>query len=148
MEFLQILNEYLQTFYLFLQKTDEVLGEARTSAAIQIEEGIVIVGDTQHPESLRRILELEAVKPAEPSEPELEPVPPQFTQQLSGQIDELNEGQPLHLECTVQPINDPNLRIEWYFNELPLQFSSRIRTIHDFGYVALEFAHIHPEDSG
>ena len=25
---------------------------------------------------------------------------------------------------------------------------TRIRTIHDFGYVALEFVHVHPEDSG
>ena len=27
-------------------------------------------------------------------------------------------------------------------------FGSRIRTMHDFGYVGLEFLHIHPEDSG
>jgi hypothetical protein len=35
-----------------------------------------------------------------------------------------------------------------FFNGLPLAFSSRIRTIHDFGYVALEFAHLLAEDSG
>ncbi|KIH44190.1 hypothetical protein ANCDUO_25792, partial [Ancylostoma duodenale] len=27
-------------------------------------------------------------------------------------------------------------------------FGSRIRTIHDFGYVGLEFLHVHPEDTG
>jgi titin len=29
-----------------------------------------------------------------------------------------------------------------------MAFSSRIRIIHDFGYVALEFAHLFAEDSG
>lgn len=73
---------------------------------------------------------------------------PQFTQQLNGFVNDLKEGQPLHLDCAVMPINDSSLRIEWMFNGQPLQFSSRIRTIHDFGYVALEFLHIHPQDSG
>jgi len=46
------------------------------------------------------------------------------------------------------PVTDPKLRIEWFFNGQPLAFSSRIRTIHDFGYAALEFAHLLAEDSG
>lgn len=88
----------------------------------------MIIDDTQHPESLKRIQEIEAVRPAEPgknnkihyfinftfSEPvELPPEAPSFTQQLNGQIDGLVEGHPLHLEASVIPLNDPNLRIEW-----------------------------------
>jgi hypothetical protein len=47
----------------------------------------------------------------------------------------------------VQPVNDPRLRIEWLRDGLPLASSSRIRTIHEFGYVALEFAHLLAEDT-
>ncbi|KAK6058391.1 immunoglobulin I-set domain protein [Cooperia oncophora] len=60
------------------------------------------------------------------------------------------------MDCVVQPINDPSLEgsalkiltIEWFCDGRPLMFGSRIRTIHDFGYVGLEFLHIHPEDTG
>ncbi|KAL3105626.1 hypothetical protein niasHT_021729 [Heterodera trifolii] len=124
------------------------VGQAQTSASVQIEGGALILEDTQHPESFRRIQELEAIRPAEPEEPEIVPEAPQFTQELTGLVDDLAEGMPLHLDGTVMPITDPKLRIEWFFNGQPLQFSSRIRTIHDFGYVALEFAHILPSDSG
>uniref|UniRef100_A0A914H0K8 Ig-like domain-containing protein n=1 Tax=Globodera rostochiensis TaxID=31243 RepID=A0A914H0K8_GLORO len=124
------------------------VGQAQTSASVQIEGGALILEDTQHPESFRRIQELEAIRPAEPEEPELVPEAPQFTQELTGLVDSLAEGMPLHLDATVMPITDPKLRIEWFFNGQPLQFSSRIRTIHDFGYVALEFAHLLPSDSG
>ncbi|KIH53561.1 immunoglobulin I-set domain protein, partial [Ancylostoma duodenale] len=74
--------------------------------------------------------------------------PPVFTQQLSGPTEVLKEGQSVHMDCVVQPINDPNLKIEWFCDERPLMFGSRIRTIHDFGYVGLEFLHVHPEDTG
>jgi len=48
------------------------------------------------------------------SEPtELPPEAPSFTQKLNGQIDGLVEGQPLHLDASVIPVNDPNLKIEW-----------------------------------
>uniref|UniRef100_A0A915DZ78 Ig-like domain-containing protein n=1 Tax=Ditylenchus dipsaci TaxID=166011 RepID=A0A915DZ78_9BILA len=123
-------------------------GQAQTSTTVQIEGSEVILSDPLHPESLRRIQEIEAVRPAEPTIDDLPAEAPQFTQQLSGPIEGLKEGQQLHLDCTVLPINDPKLIIEWYFNGQPLQFSSRIRTIHDFGYVALEFLHILAEDSG
>lgn len=88
------------------------------------------------------------MRPAEPTEDDFPPEAPQFTQELSGAIEDLKEGDPLHLDATILPINDPKLRVEWYFNNHPLQFSSRVRTIHDFGYVALEFLHLLSEDSG
>ncbi|CAD5224123.1 unnamed protein product [Bursaphelenchus okinawaensis] len=133
--------------YTLVVKNDA--GEANTATVIEIESGALILDETSHPESLRRIQEIEGVKPAEPEEEEQPPEAPQFTEQLqTPQSEEIVEGQPLHMDCTVIPINDNKLRIEWFFNGQPLQFSSRIRTIHDFGYVALEFLHIHPEDSG
>lgn len=94
--------------------TSKHLGQAQTSASIQFEGSAVIIEDTQHPESLRRIQEIEAIRPAEPTEPELPPEAPSFTQQLNGQIQDLAEGQPLHLDASVMPVTDPKLRIEWW----------------------------------
>ena len=80
---------------------------------MQIEGTAVIIEDTQHPESLRRIQEIEAIRPAEPEEPELAPEAPSFTQELNGAIENLVEGQPLHLDANVVPVGDPKLHIEW-----------------------------------
>ncbi|OZC07058.1 hypothetical protein X798_05950 [Onchocerca flexuosa] len=123
-------------------------GRAETSTQFDVERLKNIYMDTEHPESLRRIQEIEAVQPAKPSEEELIPEMPSFTQPLNGPKEVLREGQSVHMDCMVQPINDPNLKIEWFLNGYPIMFGSRIRTMHDFGYVGLEFLHIHPEDSG
>ncbi|GMR57574.1 hypothetical protein PMAYCL1PPCAC_27769, partial [Pristionchus mayeri] len=123
-------------------------GQAETSTSFQVDRLGGIISDTAHPESLRRIQEIEALKPALPSEADAPLEAPSFPQQLSGPTDVLKEGQSVHMDCVVQPINDPNLKIEWFFNGALLQFGSRIRMIHDFGYVGLEFLHVHPEDSG
>ncbi|VDL71694.1 unnamed protein product [Nippostrongylus brasiliensis] len=123
-------------------------GKAETSCEFDVERLKSIMSDTAHPESLRRIQEIEQLQPAKPSEPELPPEPPVFTKQLSGPEEILKEGQSVHMDCVVQPINDPSLKIEWFCEERPLMFGSRIRTIHDFGYVGLEFLHVHPEDTG
>ncbi|CAJ0920993.1 unnamed protein product, partial [Mesorhabditis belari] len=123
-------------------------GQVETGTRIQVERLHSILTDTAHPESYRRIQELEALQPARPSDEDAPVEIPSFTQQLQGPTEVLKEGQSVHMDCVVQPINDPSLRIEWYHNDHPLQFGSRIRTIHDFGYVGLEFLHVHPEDSG
>ncbi|KAM3716725.1 Kettin [Dirofilaria immitis] len=123
-------------------------GYAETSTQFDVERLKNIYMDTEHPESLRRIQEIEAVQPAKPSEEEQVPEMPSFTQLLNGPKEILREGQSVHMDCMVQPINDPNLKIEWFLNGYPIMFGSRIRTMHDFGYVGLEFLHIHPEDSG
>ncbi|KHJ85838.1 immunoglobulin I-set domain protein [Oesophagostomum dentatum] len=91
---------------------------------------------------------MEQLQPAKPSDEEAPLEPPVFTQQLTGPTEVLKEGQSVHMDCVVQPISDPNLKIEWFCDERPLMFGSRIRTIHDFGYVGLEFLHVHPEDTG
>lgn len=67
--------------------------------------------DSTHPESLRRIQEIEAVQPAEPSEEEFVPEMPSFTQPLNGPKEVLREGQSVHMDCMVQPINDSNLKV-------------------------------------
>ncbi|CAD6198030.1 unnamed protein product [Caenorhabditis auriculariae] len=123
-------------------------GRAETSCEFQVERLKSILSDTSHPESLRRIQEMEQLQPAKPSDDDAPLQPPVFTQPLSGPSEVLKEGQSVHMDCVIQPINDPSLKIEWFCEGRPLMFGSRIRTIHDFGYVGLEFLHIHPEDTG
>lgn len=56
----------------------------------------VINSDSQHPESLQRIQEIEAPKEMTPEVPESVPVAPQFTKALEA-IERI-EGQPVHFE--------------------------------------------------
>lgn len=77
--------------------------------------------DTAHPESLRRIIELESVRPAEPEEIEMPPEAPQFTQQLTmPEVEEIVEGMPLHMDATLIPINDNKLTVTWLKDGQPL----------------------------
>ncbi|ULT87824.1 hypothetical protein L3Y34_007185 [Caenorhabditis briggsae] len=123
-------------------------GRAETSCEFKVDRLKSILSDTAHPESLRRIREMEQLQPAKPSDDDGPAQPPVFTQALTGPTEPLKEGQSVHMDCVVQPINDPSLKIEWFHDGRPLMFGSRIRTIHDFGYVGLEFLHVHPEDTG
>uniref|UniRef100_A0A915PRJ2 Ig-like domain-containing protein n=1 Tax=Setaria digitata TaxID=48799 RepID=A0A915PRJ2_9BILA len=140
-----VIAEDAGTYTLVIKNSE---GQAETSTQFDVERLKNIFMDTEHPESLRRIQEIEAVQPAKPSEDEYVPEMPSFTQELNGPKEILREGQSVHMDCMVQPISDPNLKIEWFLNGYPIMFGSRIRTMHDFGYVGLEFMHVHPEDSG
>lgn len=61
---------------------------------------------------------------------------------------EVYEGQTAHFECQVEPLHDPNLRIEFFHNGKPLPSAARFHITFDFGYVALDIGHSVPEDAG
>lgn len=54
----------------------------------------------------------------------------------------------VHLECRLEPVNDPNLRVEWFINGKSIKTGHRFRTTHDFGFVALDILYAYPEDTG
>jgi len=62
---------------------------------------------------LQKIRELETVEVKEEIEKEVIHQKPVFLTPLNN-LDHLKEGEHAHLECRVEPINDPNLKIEWY----------------------------------
>lgn len=93
-------------YYIFIS------GKAETSTKFEVERLKSILFDTSHPESLRRIQEIESIQPAKPSEDEFIPTHPVFTQDLVGPTEVLKEGQSVHMDCMVQPINDPNLKVK------------------------------------
>lgn len=90
--------------------------------------------ETLHQQSLDQIRIIEAPKelPPPPEPPVYQR--PQFTQPLVN-VDNGVEGEPIHLECRLIPVNDPKLRLEWYFNDKPLATSNRIMYTHDFGFI-------------
>lgn len=67
---------------------------------------------------------------------------------LLSSLENLKEGDHAHLECRVEPINDPNLKIEWFVNGVAIKTGHRFRTTHDFGYVALDVLYTYADDSG
>lgn len=81
--------------------------------------------DTQHPEGMKKIQQLEQPQQSRPDEPEREFEKPIFTQVLTGPS-ELWEGQHAHYEARVVPVGDPSLRFEWYINGVELKMGKRI----------------------
>lgn len=83
-----------------------------------------IILDSQRPEGLEKIKELEMAVPfkrADYSEP-ISKQRPMFTQPLQN-IDSINEGQTAHFECRLIPIGDSSMTVEWFRNEKPLETS-------------------------
>ena len=60
----------------------------------------------------------------------------------------LAEGQHAHFEGQIEPIHDPSLRVEFLHNGKQLQQASRIHTVCDFGYVALDIGSLISSDAG
>merc|ERR1712241_682734 len=73
--------------------------------------------------------------------------PPRFVTQIQS-ITTLVEMQATKFECQLAPVGDPNMKVEWFWNGKPLPFKTRFTPIYDFGYVAMNFGWVYPEDSG
>ena len=72
---------------------------------------------------------------------------PRFTTHIQN-IDNLKEGQAAHFECTLVPVGDPNMKVEWFHNGEPLRHSSRIKHVSDFGYVVMDISYAQSHDTG
>lgn len=123
------------------------LGEAVTTASMRVRTKASIQLETQHPESVRRLIALERPATARPDQPDRDFEKPIFTQLLTGPA-EVWEGQHAHFEARVVPVGDPSLRFEWYINGVELKMGSRFRTTNDFGFVSLDINSCVSEDSG
>lgn len=73
--------------------------------------------------------------------------PPRFVTQIENKT-ELVEMNDTKFECQLAPVGDPNMKVEWFFNGKPLPHKNRFTPIYDFGYVAMNFGWVYPEDSG
>ncbi len=59
-----------------------------------------------------------------------------------------NEGETVHMESFVEPVKDPSLTLEWFFNGRPLMIGHRYQTRFDFGCLSLDIISVRTEDSG
>ena len=73
--------------------------------------------------------------------------PPVFKTTLQSP-EPVSEGQNIHLEARLEPIGDPSMRVEWFFNGRPLTIGSRFKTYNDFGFIALDIMGVTPQDQG
>lgn len=77
--------------------------------------------ETQHPESLQKIQQLESLDKYPKMEiPEAEYTKPVWTKSFDN-IDNLQEGEIVFLNGLIEPAEDPNLKVEWFHNGAPLQ---------------------------
>ena len=130
-------------------KAINALGQCKSSTGFKVNTKGNIIMDSQRPEGLEKIKELESAKPFQRPEAAdaVTKQRPVFTQPLQN-IDSVPEGQGAHFECRLIPVGDPNLKVEWFRNELPLEDSSRITKTHDFGFVSMDIASVRDDDQG
>ncbi|GFY64285.1 titin [Trichonephila inaurata madagascariensis] len=131
----------------YMCKATNRAGEAITTCSIRVQAKGSIYTDTLHEEGLQKIRALEEQYRPAPEEAVIPVTRPVFITPLKSQ-ENIKEGQPVHLECKLEPVNDPKLRVEWYVNGIEIKAGHRFRTIHDFGYVALDILYSYGEDSG
>lgn len=80
-----------------------------------------IVVESEHPEGLEKIQHLEDYSryQRDVQQDVTFTQKPSFTVQLSGNT-QLIEGQSAHFETRLEPMGDPSMTVEWYFNGRPL----------------------------
>lgn len=144
---LDILYAHAEDTGTYMCKAKNAVGEAVTTCAVKVTANAGLYLETLDEQRLQKIKELESYQ--KPQTPEVEPAKqkPVFLTPLTN-LENLKEGDYAHLECRVEPINDPNLKIEWYINGKAIRAGHRFRTTHDFGYVALDILYVYGEDSG
>ena len=76
----------------------------------------------------------------------LEGEKPRFTTDLPSEVSLMDAI--LNLECHVEPKHDPDLRVDWYHNGIPLNTGSRIKASMDFGHVTLSIEDLFERDQG
>ena len=102
------------------------LGEAVTTASCKVFAKGSLVLDSQHPEGMRKITELERSRAShrQISEDQQQFDKPVFVTPLTG-TSVVAEGQSAHMECRVVPLNDASLKINWFKNGEALQVPTK-----------------------
>ena len=144
---LDILYAYPEDSGTYTCVAKNVLGETKTQCSLQVSGKSGLVLDTMDRDRLTQLRNLENRERARQDEVDVAVTKPVFTTPLNN-VDGAPEGGHVHLECRLEPVNDPNLRVEWFVNGKEIKFGSRFRTTHDFGYVALDIMPAYGEDSG
>lgn len=123
------------------------MGEVTASGNLEVRGKAGLILDTMDSDRLSHLRNMERRERPRAEEPEAEITKPVFLTSLNN-ADGVVEMGHVHLECRLEPLNDPNLRVEWYLNGKAIKTGHRFRTTHDFGFVALDILYAYSEDSG
>lgn len=146
---LDLLSVYAADSGVYTCQARNQLGEAVTSCSVRIIPKKDLILDSQHPQGLEKIQHLEDASRYQRSEfvDEIVNIHPKFKTKPKD-LTNMRESQHAHFECKLEPVTDPNLKVEWFKNGQPIIVGHRFRPIHDFGYVALDIIDLIAEDSG
>lgn len=146
---LDLLGVYAYDSGVYTCQARNALGEAVTSCSARIIAKKDLVMESQYPAGLEKIQYLEDASRFQRKEyiEEVVQTRPRFLTKPKS-IENSKEGQHAHFECKVEPVTDPNLKVEWFKDGRPVTVGHRFRPIHDFGYVALDIIDLIAEDSG
>ena len=123
------------------------LGQAVTSCTLEVTAKSGLLLDTMDRDRLSHLRSLENRQRPLPEEGDTEITKPVFVTPLNN-AEGIPEQNHVHLECRLEPVNDPRLRVEWFVDGKAIKMGHRFRTTHDFGYVALDILYAYAEDSG
>lgn len=144
---LDILYAYPEDGGTYTCRAKNMIGETSISCDLTVQGRSGLLLDTMDRDRLMQLKSLEARKAADRPEEDVQQMKPVFTTALNNAEGVAEQGR-VHLECRLEPVNDPNLVVEWYVNGKNIKTGHRFRTRHDFGYVALDILYAYPEDSG
>ncbi|KAA0201394.1 hypothetical protein HAZT_HAZT001733 [Hyalella azteca] len=132
----------------YLCRATNKYGQATTTATLQVKSKHGVDMNSQLPKGMtaEKLKELERGPLTERYDPDAELTPPKFILHIKDA--KLEEGESAFFEARVEPRNDPDLRVEWYFNGNPLQSGHRFRTSFEMGHVTFALLHTYSEDSG
>jgi len=124
-------------------------GVAQSQALLSVNARAAIEQQSQYPDSLQYIQQLEDYTKYQRTESVDESAHqrPNFVKPLHD-LGDLQEGRNAHFEAQLSPVSDPTMRLEWYKDGKHITASSRITTIFNFGYVSLNIMHLRTEDAG
>lgn len=130
------------------------LGEAISTATIQVFSRNVVTADLGIPEQQRYIESVEELEAHQKQQhqkyvhevPE-STSPPVFKTPIKDQLN-IREGGFAHFEARLEPVGDSTMRVDWFKDGVPVKASSRITSFFNFGYVALTIKQVSEFDIG
>ena len=143
---LDIMHCYPEDAGTYTCRATNCLGQAVNSAELRVMSKETIVKDTIHQAAVEQIQYLEQSRVMQTQDEGFTTQAPAFT--CSMRDLQVMENTPAHFEAKLVPVGDPNLRVDWLKDGKPIQASNRMSTLHDFGFVALDFKYTRPDDSG
>ncbi|OTF80303.1 hypothetical protein BLA29_011487, partial [Euroglyphus maynei] len=133
------------------------IGQAETIGELRVKEPLKLIDD-QNIQQYRQQQQFQPSPPIQTKQPPIKSVavPKMTTGGMAPifciplQIPPLmySEGENVYMEAFIEPVNDPNLKIEWYHDKTPVIFTSRHHMKFDFGCISMMIETVNIDDGG